>query len=427
MYSIVTYTCQRWQHRTLMMAIMTIVSVCLVPSSPMAASLDTTGESKTQQLPRPPANDTLRDQQEQRIEELQERVKSLEEQQSSILDEIAERVTIGGYGVVSYEDLDAPDSTSFNGTLALTLSGHIHDRIRFFNEIDLGISGEDVQPIQSYVDLLLMKGINLRGGVLQVPFGKFNIDHFDPRRDLTDDPLVARRVIPTNWSDFGISLFGLIPVSPSVKATYEVAIVNGLTDDFSRPGALPGEGLREARSNLLNDNNTNKAIVGRTTFVFVDQYEFGFSGYRGDYDDTSTNAITGFDADFEFKPRGTPVLEDFEFKAEYAYFDIEESIEPSSVSGFYTQVNYHFWPRTLDHTFLGRRFSNPTFTLVGRYGHANIDTTSRTGDLKEDRYTFGLNYRPFEDFVIKTEYQVNIGGIERENADGFLASISWQF
>ena len=395
--------------RVLIMLIIPMIGIFLVPSSPRADSLAATS-----------------DQQEQKIKELQERVESLEGQQSSILDEIAERVNIGGYGVVSFADLDEPDSSTYDGQLALIVSGHIHDRIRFFNEIDLGISDEDVQPIQSYVDLLMMKGINLRGGVLSIPFGKFNVDHFDPRRDLTDDPLVARRVIPTNWSDFGVSLFGLIPITPTFKATYEVAVVNGLTDDFARPGALPDEGLREARPDFLNDNNSNKAVVGRTTFVFVDQYELGFSGYRGDYDD-SNNAITGFDMDLEFKPRGTPILEDFELKAEYAYFDIEESIEPSSLSGFYAQVNYHFWPHVFDHTFLGRRFSNPTFTLVGRYGHANIDTASRTGDLQEDRYTFGLNYRPIEDFVIKTEYQVNIGGIERDNADGFLASISWQF
>ncbi len=408
------------------MVVMMMGTICLLPSTPMAQSLDTEGQSKTHHPPPASAYNPLYAQQEQHVEALQERVESLEKQQSSILDEIAQRVTIGGYGVVGYEDFDEPGSTAFNGQLALTVSGHIHDRIRFYNEIDLGISGEEVEPIQSYVDLLMMKSINLRGGVLQIPFGKFNVDHFDPRRDLTDDPLVARRVIPTNWSDFGVSLFGLIPVTPALKATYEVAIVNGLTDDFSRPGAPPNEGLREARPDFLNDNNSNKAIVGRTTLVFLDQYEFGFSGYRGDYDDTSENAITGYDVDFEFKPRGIAVLEDLEFKAEYAFFDIDESTEPSSLAGFYTQINYHFWPRALDHTFLGRRFSNPTLTLVGRYGHAEINTASRTGNLREDRYTFGLNYRPIEDFVIKTEYQVNIGGIERENADGFLTSISCQ-
>ena len=421
------YRTQRRRCKTLMLVLGTIVSVCLAPPSPKAALLDTKDPSTIHQRPGLPKHAALYDRQEERIEELQERVNSLEEQQSSILDEIAQRVTLGGYGVVSYEDLDEPESSTFNGQFAVTISGHIHDRIRFFNEIDLGVSGEDVEPIQSYVDLLMMKSINLRGGILQIPFGKFNVDHFDPRRDLTDDPLVARRVIPTNWSDFGVSLFGLIPMSSTFKATYEVAVVNGLTDDFSRPGALPDEGLREARPGLVNDNNSNKAVVGRTAFVFVDQYELGVSGYSGKYDDQSENAITGFDADLEFKPRGTPVLENFELKAEYAYFDIDKSTEPASLWGFYAQINYHFWPRILDQTFLGRRFSNPTLTLVGRYGHARVDTTSRTGDLQEDRYTFGLNYRPIEDFVIKTEYQVNIGGIERDNADGFLASVSWQF
>ena len=410
--SVVPCSRQNWQHRTLMTMVMVAMAcTCIVPPRSMADPLVTTVPSHTQPLPDISAHEELDTARTQHIEALEERISSLEEQQNSILDEIAQRVTIGGYSVASYEDFDKPESSTFSGQLALTVSGHIHDRVRFFNEIDLGISDEDVEPIQSYVDLLMMKWINLRGGVLQIPFGKFNIDHFDPRRDLTDDPLLARRIVPTTWSDFGFSLFGLIPISPAFKTTYEVAIVNGLTDEFARPGALPDEGLREARPDFLNDNNSNKAIVGRTAFVFVDQYEFGFSGYRGNYDDASQNVITGFDADLEFKPRGTHAFEDFEFKAEYASFDIDNLTEPSRLWGFYTQVNYHFWPRVLDHTFLGRRFSHPTFTLVGRYGHARIDTTARTGDLKEDRYTVGLNYRPIEDFVVKTEYQVNIGGI----------------
>ncbi len=117
----------------------------------------------------------------QEIQELQDRLTFLEEQQSSILDDIAQRVILGGYGVLEFESFQG-SNTTFEGKLEMLISGQIHDRIRFYNEIDLGVPTGEASAEQAYVDFLLAKWINLRGGVMLVPFGKFNLDHFDPRR-----------------------------------------------------------------------------------------------------------------------------------------------------------------------------------------------------------------------------------------------------
>ena len=356
------------------------------------------------------------------IQELKDRLTFLEEQQSSILDEIAQRVILGGYGALEFESFQG-SNTTFEGKLEVLVSGQIHDRIRFYNEIDLGIPDGTAEAEQAYVDFLLSKSFNLRGGVILVPFGKWNLDHFDPRRDLTDRPLVARQIVPTTWGDLGASIFGFIPWASNMISTYEVAVINGLTDNFSSTNG----GLQNAKSDLGRDNNGNKAVVGRATLKFVDQYEIGFSGYRGASDPSDKKTISGYDVDFEFKPRGVPIWEDFEFKGEFATFHINKTSKPSRLYGYYLQTNYHFWPSWLNESFLGNPFNHPTFTLVGRYDHAKISTTAGTGDLTEDRFTIGLNYRPIEDYVIKTEYQINNGGIERKSWNGFLASIAWLF
>ena len=359
---------------------------------------------------------------EQDIQTLKERVEVLENQQNSILDDISQQVILGGYGAVEFETF-AGAKTSFEGKLEVLIAGQIHDRIRFYNEIDLGIPEGEVHAEQAYVDLLIAKWINLRGGVVLVPFGKFNLDHFDPRRDLTDRPLVARQIVPTTWGDLGASLFGFVPWSSNIVSTYEVAVINGLTDQFSPTNG----GLQDARSPLTRDNNGQKAVVGRATVKLADQYEIGVSGYRGASSPRNGKTITGFDVDLELKPRGVPFWEDFEFKGEFAHFDIQGSRTPSRLYGYYVQLNYHFWPRFLDQTFLGEPYTHPTFTLVGRYDHARITTKAGSGNLTEDRFTAGLNYRPIENYVLKTEYQINNGGIERKSWNGFIASIAWLF
>jgi len=392
-----------------------ILGIIMVPSWGFGAQ-ETLAEEQM------PGKVKVEDMHTQEIQALKDRVEILETQQNSILDDISQRVILGGYGAVEFESFGG-SKTSFEGKLEVLIAGQIHDRIRFYNEIDLGIPEGEAEAEQAYVDLLIAKWINLRAGVVLVPFGKFNLDHFDPRRDLTDRPLVAQQIVPTTWGDLGASIFGLIPWTPNLISTYEVAIINGLTDDFSPPD----DGLENAKSSLARDNNGQKSVVGRLTFKLADQYEIGVSGYRGASSPNGGKTITGFDIDLEFKPRGVPFWEDFEFKGELANFDIQDSQTPSRLFGLYTQVNYHFWPSFFDHTFLGEPYTHPTFTLVGRYDHARISTRAGTGNLTEDRFTVGLNYRPIENYVIKTEYQINNGGIERKSWNGFIASIAWLF
>ena len=359
---------------------------------------------------------------------LKDRLELVEKQQSSLSDQLVQNIKVGGYGAVAFESLK-DRRTTYDGNLELLISGNIHDRIRIYSEIDLGLPSGTAEAEQAYVDLLLAQAFNVRAGVLLIPFGKFNLDHFDPRRDLTRPPSVARLVTPTTWGDLGFGMFGFVPVSDNVKATYDIQVINGLTDKFiAAPGNIPDLGLQSARTGLHPDNNGDKAIVGRGTFKFFDQYEIGFSGYRGAYKPNGSDKITGMALDGEFKPRNVSILENFVLRGEFARFNIEGSTAPSSLWGYYAQLTYRFWFSSLNSTILGRHFNNPTFALVGLIGHTKTNTTaSPTGSLSGNQYIIGFNYRPVEDYVIKAEYQFNDGQDQQNLSDGFLASVAWIF
>lgn len=367
----------------------------------------------------------IEEQHRKELSDLKERLGLVEKQQSALSDELTQRIKVGAYGAVWYQDFKGQHSTN-DGNFELLMSGHFHDRIRIYTEIDLGLPSGVAQAEQAYVDLLLAQPINLRAGVLLIPFGKFNLDHFDPRRDLTRPPAVATVVIPTTWGDLGFGSFGLLPISDNVKATYDIQVINGLTDQFAT--AAPNTGLQNGRNNLNTDNNGNKALVGRGTFKLFDQYEIGFSGYRGAYKPTGNDMITGVALDGEFRPRNVSILENFVLRGEFARFDIQGSTAPSSLWGYYAQLTYRFWPSALNSTVLGRHFNNPTFALVGLIGHTKTNTTaSPTGSLSGDQYIIGFNYRPVEDYVIKAEYQFNHGQYQQNPFDGFLTSVAWIF
>ena len=370
----------------------------------------------------------VEEQHQREMSDLKDRLGLVEKQQSSLSDQFAQNIKVGAYGAVAFESFK-DRRTTYDGNLELLISGNIHDRIRIYSEIDLGLPRGTAEAEQAYVDLLLTQPFNIRAGILLVPFGKFNLDHFDPRRDLTRPPSVARLVTPTTWGDLGFGAFGFLPISENVKATYDIQVINGLTDKFiAVPGNIPDPGLQSARTGLNPDNNGDKAIVGRGTLKFFDQYEIGLSGYRGDYKTGSQDLITGIAFDTEFRPRNITILENFVLRSEFARFDIQGTTTPSSLWGYYLQLTYRFWPSSLNSTILGRHFNNPTFALVGLYGRTKINTTaSPTGSQTGEQMIIGFNYRPVEDYVFKAEYQFNNGEFNQIASDGFLTSIAWIF
>jgi len=344
-------------------------------------------------------------------------------------------VSLGGYFDMEYFDREGEESTFRQHRWVINIGAQLTDRISFNSEYEIEYGGPDsaggdgeAKVEQAYVDYRINDAFNLRAGAILAPFGRYNIYHDSDLQDLTDRPLLAKDIIPTTWTEAGYGVFGkLNPTLGSyedLEIGYELYAVNGLDDGFSDTG------LGGARNSLKTDNNDNKAIVGRLSLSPFLGHELGVNGYRGEYSGTG-DALTGIGMD-TFNTFGP-----LEFITEYGYFDVEETPGASSdlanyFQGAYAQVNYHFWPKFFDNTFLGRGFDNPTFTLVNRYDWAKIhdDGDSTSGINEEDRYTIGLNYRPIDSFVVKLEYQFNHSTgdvLEAGDKNGFVTSVAVGF
>jgi hypothetical protein len=104
-----------------------------------------------------------------------------------------------------------------------------------------------------------------------------------------------------------------------MKIKYEVAVVNGLNEDYTQHSS---DKVRNARQN--RDNNNNKTIGGRIGFVPIKDLEVGFSYNAGKYDDNDdyTLEFIGVDLAFSFKDL-TIRAEWIESEAETAECDVE--------------------------------------------------------------------------------------------------------
>lgn len=386
------------------------------------------------------------DQLEQAQKEEYERVSDIdmwktkqEDEITFLLDEVnqhrktlKEMVNLHVYGNIDFEDFSSEDNRFDAESIELFFETFLTPRLRFYGEVEFerpAAIGEErggaIEFEQGYIDYIINDYVNMRAGVILIPFGKYNLKHFAPFTDLSDRPLVALQIIPTDWSEAGAGLFGSVPLTDRFVLSYEAYLINGLSDDIS------DEGLRDARPGFGSDNNNNKAAVGRMALNPFHGIELGLSGYFGQYD-KEDNDLSGFALDWEgeYGP--------FELIGEYALFDPESGLNkdgipvPAFLKGFYIQTNYHFWPKLLNDTFLGRKFVSPTFTAVFRYNAIEIDDDGDvgSGDNRERGYTIGLNYRPVETFVMKLEYQINQTKNEtlvHGDENGFIFSIAYAF
>ena len=365
-------------------------------------------------------------------------------------------VSVGGYADIEFENFENSNSTFDQARFILNIGAQPHERLLFYSEYEIEHGGPHASDVgeakveQAWASYLINDMINLKGGIVLVPFGKFNLLHDSDIQDLTERPIVSRRLTAATWMEAGFGAFGEfnigeslgLKVLPDSYLNYEGYIVNGLDEDIS-----DNIGLRNAKGAIEADENNNKALVGRLGLGLNRNLEFGVSAYSGKYGRAGSatrngnDDLLGIGADVNFK-RGP-----FELVGDFAYWDFEDGAlvdhdndsaagdevsAPKYMRGFYIEPRYHFWPKFLNNTFLGRGFEDPQFTLAGRYDWVDIadDGDTGIGSNKEKRYTLGLNYRPIESWVFKLEYQRNAADnevLERGDKDGVMASMAIGF
>ena len=370
--------------------------------------------------------------------------------------------SIGGYASTEFENFEESDSTFDQHRFILNVGTQLHDRLRFYSELEFehganieaegsgeaelsiedsdgdgvisaseasGVPvefessngrGGEVSVEQAWMQYDINHNLGIRGGAVLVPVGRYNLYHDDDLSNLTDRPMVVRRVIPSTWTDAGVGLVANYEIGESVL-TGEAYLLQGLNDEFSAGAG----GLRDARANLESDSNNNKAVAGRVALRPSIGQELGLSGYYGSYDDSGSYVGAGaFDWNLTWS--------DFKLSGEAALFSIEDGVNadgdrvPKSLGGLYSELGYSFWFDELRDTFLGKSFSDPKFIASFRFNYADIDRRD-ADSLEGEGYVIGLAYRPEPSFVFKTEYQWNQGELERGDSDGFIGSIAIGF
>ena len=386
------------------------------------------------------------------------------------------KAIVGGYMDLQYRthrnavlETGYPDRGTTNGydqqRFVPFIYADITEHLKFASELEIehgvrGNTGQNEISLEfAHVDYLVNELLNVRAGIVLIPLGKFNLLHDSPLNDLTDRPIVSRLVIPSTMSETGAGLYGTFYPGRTGKVDYEVYYTTGpcgynssgsprVTED----GGTKNSRQRKCASDDGFDINNGKAVSGRLAYSPMLGVEVGGSGYFGNQSATSYNPLSIYAIDWTLQKGPFEVIGE----AAWAYARGNRLAIPGSgfptgsfltggsplnpiaphpqrLWGFYAQANYHFMPSFLTKLSPKRFGEGSTFTAVFRYDRVNLNMDNKGENAGEwEQLSFGLNYRPIEDAVIKMSYQYlpkafNPVSTQRIHDSAFVMSVATYF
>lgn len=260
-----------------------------------------------------------------------------------------------------------------------------------FIEAEFEHGGEVVEIDQAFMSWRIDKAFNLDIGRIYGPFGIERFVSYSPTNALVSRPSPLQRIVPNNFYQNGLKVWGLLGDGESSRFSYEASVSDGLGD-----AALANRrGSRQFR-----DNNTNKAVTARASYAYWPFFEIGASYHDQQYATSRDLDLSFIGLDLAARFRGVEV------RAEWVEAEVERDLSAGGIftrlpdreeQGYYLQLAYA-WSFARD--FL------PQVVAVGRFDSVDLDRASE-GQNDRETLALGLNLKLYEHFRFKAEYQWN--------------------
>lgn len=335
----------------------------------------------------------------------------------------ASRTSLGGYGELHYNGGDA-DEIDFH-RFVLFANHRFNDWISFASELELehSLAGDskpgEVELEQAFIDLDLSKGLgwkfgehdrhNFRAGLFLMPVGILNDTHEPNTFYGVERNNVEKNIIPTTWWEGGFGMHGQLAQGLS----YDVYYTSGLSVPTSGSKAF---NIRSGRQKVAEAPAKSGAVTTRLKWTAVPGVELAASFQH------QTDLTQGeLDADANlFEAHAIIQKSGFGLRALYARWDIDhaqaEAIGRDEQIGWYVEPSY--------------RFSlNSDVGDLGLFArHEEWDTEAGLNlDSNNKTTTFGLNYWPHENVVLKFDYQSQKLGFGADGDDRINLGVGYQF
>lgn len=318
-------------------------------------------------------------------------------------------LSIGGYGELYYSKYNDSVGTgntkdAYGDTYRFIpyIGYKFSDNIILNSEIEFE-HGNEVAIEQLYVDFILDPLATVRVGHQLVPMGYVNLYHEPTLFNTVQRPDVEKQLIPSTWHELGLSVYG-----KTDTFEYQMGVFSALDMNHPTTGTPVSDKdwIRKARVGNESDKGMdNMAVVARLDYNGINGLQIGISGYTG----KAGNAkVTGKSQEGQMSMVDIHALYQNEgFKARALYTqshlsnaDSYKTDMPESARGGYVNLEYNILPYFAQ--------TSQRLPLFFQYENYNLATNMANGTSfgTTESYTYGVNYFPHDQVVLKAEYML---------------------
>lgn len=322
-------------------------------------------------------------------------------------------VTVGAYGELTYNQPEGQSGELDVQRLVLLFGYKFNDKTQFVTEVEF----EHVKEVfieQAFINYNVAPNVNLRGGLMLVPFGIINEFHEPTTFNGVERPGVDNVIIPTTWREIG---FGVSGRFNELSLGYQGYIFNGFkSSELDGSGGVNGllkgsNGLRGGRQKAVQSVVSSPTFSVKLDYYGIPGLRLGFSGYFGDtqveddvkdFDGSVIGvSMVGLDARYayqRFTARGQYVRG--QLSGTEAYNNLTSRDLGSALQGWYVEAAYNL---------LAQEKKQRLFAFV-RYEEydTHADTAgslARNDAFNRNDITTGLSYHIAPGVVLKGDYQ----------------------
>ncbi|MFA5232935.1 MAG: porin [Sulfurimonas sp.] len=254
-----------------------------------------------------------------------------------------------------------------------------------------------------YLDFLINEWANIRVGNMLMPMGLINERHEPTLFTTVQRPNTAKQIIPTTWHESGVMVYGDVFEGLEYKFAGVTALNPTIDSDTSW--------LRSARGGSFTNNDPKLGFVARLDYTDINGLLAGASAYM----DSNINM---FDIHADYKIKG--------FRAYGTYAEAKRS-DAFELAGALSQVKAKGGYLNLSYDLLTLSSSSDKLPLFVQFESVNSADKKTDGSSLDsiDTTTFGINYFPHDQVVLKADYAMQSqGGVD---SDTFSLSMGFIF
>jgi len=207
-----------------------------------------------------------------------------------------DRLTIGGYGQIDYNQL--LDNGSYNNggldvhRLVLMFGYKFNAKTQFITEIEVE-HVKEVYVEQAFLQYEILPWLKLRGGLMLIPMGIINEYHEPSTFNGVERPNLDKYIVPTTWREIGAGFTGTFP---SAALSYQLYLVNGFNGYNEGPTLSGANGFRGGRQKGAKSIIKSPNLSFKINYFGFAGLQLGLSGYTGKTQSSLYKAIEKSDS-----------------------------------------------------------------------------------------------------------------------------------